>query len=192
MPVSTMRLLRVDISKHSIAKRVFANRGCLRHPALRTMPFTLSIPQGQPPMSAASASEIARFNSKWARVGDCHIWQGTQDRDGYGYLTFRRASRRAHRVALFIAGREIPHGHVVSHTCRNRACVNPQHLSVLSVRENALRDGMLGYVNTKKTHCRNGHPYDRVYSGQRYCSTCEAEKSKRLRAKWKAEGIIRI
>lgn len=144
------------------------------------------------PMPAATEAEIKRFNSKWLRVGDCHIWQGAKDRDGYGYLTFRRASRRAHRVALFIADREIPPGHVVNHTCRNKDCVNPQHLGTTSVSENALRDGALGYINLKKTHCKNGHPYDRIYSGQRYCSICEAQKSKRLREKWKAEGIIKI
>jgi hypothetical protein len=144
-------------------------------------------------MPSATNSEIERFNSKWVKVGDCHVWQGPKDRDGYGYITFRRASRRAHRVALFIAGREIPIGHVVNHTCRNRACVNPQHLNTMTTRDNALRDSStLGYVNSQKTHCKNGHPYDRVYGGTRYCSICDAEKSKRLRAKWKIEGIMRI
>jgi hypothetical protein len=142
---------------------------------------------------APSQEEIHRFNSKWIPVGDCHIWQGNKDRDGYGYLTFRRASRRAHRVALFLADRTIPETHVVNHTCRNRDCVNPQHLNTIPASENALRDSKsIGYINSQKTHCKNGHEYDRKYGTQRYCSVCESEKTKRLRAKWKSEGIFKI
>jgi hypothetical protein len=144
-------------------------------------------------VSEATAQEIERFNAKWIRVGDCMVWQGNKDRDGYGVFAFRRASRKAHRVAMFLAGREIPDGFVVNHTCRNRACVNTQHLNAISASENSKRDSTsVGYINSQKTHCKSGHPYDRFYGGQRYCSQCEAEKGKRLRAKWKADGIFKI
>lgn len=144
-------------------------------------------------MNDATPAEIERFYSKCSQVGDCLVWTGHKDRDGYGVITFRRASRKAHRVAMWLANRPIPEGFVVNHTCRNRACVNAQHLNAVSASENAKRDSAsLGYVNSQKTHCKHGHPYDRMYGSQRYCSICEKTKSKRLRDKWKAEGIMRI
>lgn len=137
--------------------------------------------------------EAARFWSKTVRQGDCLLWTGYKDRDGYGTFGLRRASRKAHRVALWLSQRPIPEGCVVNHTCGHRACVNPQHLTTLSASENSMRDSRsVGYVNSQKTHCKQGHAFDRHYGGQRYCSTCESAKSKRLRAKWKAEGIEKI
>jgi hypothetical protein len=145
-------------------------------------------------------AELARFQSKYRPVGDCLLWTGHKDKDGYGVFLFRRAMRKAHRMALWLANRPIPPGFVVNHTCRRRACVNPQHLTTISASENSKRDSNSpAYVNSQKTHCKLGHPFDRYYpkrakpgTGERYCSICESAKGKRLRAKWKAEGILKI
>jgi hypothetical protein len=144
-------------------------------------------------MNDATPQEVARFKSKTKPAGDCILWTGQLDRYGYGVLNFRRATRKAHRLALWFANRPIPEGHVVNHTCRNRHCVNPQHLNTLTASENSKRDSTsVGYINSQKTHCKEGHPFDRFYGGQRYCSICDRAKGKRLRAKWRAEGIMRI
>jgi len=132
-----------------------------------------------------------RFRKNLKAEGDCLIWQGRTDKDGYGTFYFYRKNRRAHRVAYYAAFGDIPKGMVINHTCRNRACQNPQHLQIVTVRENCLKDSKsVGYINSQKTHCKRGHRFDRVYGGQRYCSICEAAKTKRLRAKWAKEPDV--
>lgn len=139
-------------------------------------------------------AELARFKSKIVEAkSGCWLWQGPLDRDGYGSFFFRRQPRRAHRVGYFLQNGPIAQGMVVNHTCRNRHCVNPQHLQLVTVSENVMKDSTsIPYLNSQKTHCKNGHPFDRKYGKQRYCSICQAAKAKRLRAKWKAEEPEKI
>jgi hypothetical protein len=138
--------------------------------------------------------EQARFMGKVAETPTgCWLWQGPLDRDGYGSFFFRRRNRRAHRVGYFLQHGPISAGLLINHTCRNRHCVNPQHLEAVDARTSALKDtSSPAYVNSQKTHCPRGHHYDRQYGKQRYCSVCQNEKAKRLRAKWKAEETEKI
>lgn len=138
-------------------------------------------------------AEQQRFDEKWTKVGDCHLWQGPLDKDGYGTFYFRRKNRRAHRVAWYLLHGEVGSEMVINHTCRNRNCVNPQHLQRITATENALKDSSsICYVNSQKTHCPRGHEYDGVYKNQRICKTCEREKHKRLRAKWAADDSLQV
>lgn len=141
--------------------------------------------------------------SKFAeQPNDCWEWQGPLDKDGYGTFYLRRLNRRAHRVAWYWYHGEIPDGHVVNHTCQNRSCVNPQHLNLASVTENVfLNSRSIPSVNRQKTHCRKGHPFDGEYkrvkpdgsiSISRYCRTCEREKKRTLRRRWRAEDTLKV
>jgi hypothetical protein len=148
-------------------------------------------------MSNLSATERLRFDSKWEQRGQCHVWTGPLDKDGYGTFYLRRRGRRAHRVAWFDANGPIPEGMVTNHSCRNRACVNVQHLRLLTAVENSMQDSTsIPYLNSRKTACPRGHAYDKrvTYAGktQRVCSTCERDKKRRLRAKWRAEDTLNI
>lgn len=83
---------------------------------------------------------------------------------------------KAHRVAFELIRGCIPNGLVLDHLCRNRGCVNPDHLEPVTFRENIMRG--VGYTaqQARKTHCRHGHEFTventYVWRGGRICRTC--------------------
>ena len=79
---------------------------------------------------------IDRFNSK-VSTGDCHEWTAALDGGGYGMFQMcRGVTIRAHVLAYILHYKEDPTGQVVRHSCDNRKCCNPEHLSVGTYRDN--------------------------------------------------------
>ena len=71
-------------------------------------------------------------------MSDCIRGEGADN--GKGYLIRRDPERRrneyCHRTAYRKAYGDIPRGAVVRHSCDNRWCVNPNHLSIGSYKDN--------------------------------------------------------
>lgn len=148
----------------------------------------------------------------WAKVNvvlertACWLWAGALTSAGYGNF-YEEPGRwsLAHRVMYEAIVGPIAGNMTIDHLCRNRACVRPKHLQVVSFQENCQRRSdslyrereqpidpdILTAHNRDKTHCPAGHDYtatntyrDRV--GRRYCKRCQADRQAARRARERA------
>jgi hypothetical protein len=132
-------------------------------------------------------AEEARFWSKVEPTGFCWNWTKHVDEDGYGYFRKGGKAVRVHRWSYENLVGPIPDGLVLDHLCRNRRCVNPDHLEPVTRRENTLRGYTLAAAQVKRTHCPNNHEYTPANTikngdGKRRCRTCKNIQRRAWRA----------
>ena len=133
----------------------------------------------------------------WSRVeitGFCWNWVGTLSPAGYGRITEAdRTEHLAHRWAYeTLTQQAIPKGMHIDHLCRNRACVNPDHMEVVPGAVNVMRGFGPPAKNARKTHCQYGHELPQ--QGEFYDRTCRecrrktwreyAQKKRDAAARW--------
>ena len=87
----------------------------------------------------------------------CWLWRHPLSQDGYGQIFWQGQMRGAHRVVWMLL-RGNPIGEL-DHTCRVRNCVNPDHLEIVSHRENTLRGNTIPAAFAKRDKCKHGHPF---------------------------------
>ena len=102
-----------------------------------------------------------RFWSKVNKTSECWLWTGCCVKNGYGYFRVEGKMMYAHRVSWLLADNTIPDGLIVRHKCRNKNCVNPEHLE----------------TGTQKQNCD-----DRRRDGTVYCKLTE-EQVRQIRAR---------
>ena len=131
-------------------------------------------------------SDLKRFLAKVdIPDGDgCWLWEGGQDRKGYGRFWLDGETRGAHRAGYILLVGPIPDGLQLDHLCREPSCVNPSHLEPVSPAENLRRaPDQISTVNAAKTHCKMGHEFtaENIYSarGRRECRSCRTEAVRR-------------
>lgn len=103
--------------------------------------------------------ELEKFLERVKKgTNGCWNWLGFINSGGYGKFFLGKKNYQAHRYSYARYIGNIPKGMVIDHLCRKRSCVNPEHLEVVTLKENALRGIGPSAINSRKTKCIQGHP----------------------------------
>ena len=129
---------------------------------------------------------LKRFFNKIEQTNNCWNWIGGKQTNGYGMFWTGKELVLSHRFSYELFKDKIPKGYTIDHLCRNRVCVNPEHLEVVTQKINVLRGNSFCSINSKKTHCPKGHELkgdnlDKTHlkRGKRSCKICAQIREKR-------------
>ena len=88
----------------------------------------------------------------------CILWQRTQLQKGYGLVNSKVIAKKCgtknnvqtHRMMWVYANGELPpEGMHVHHLCYNKSCCNPEHLELLTQRENSNDAGIVHHMRVR-------------------------------------------
>lgn len=131
------------------------------------------------------------LSRSYLTAAGCWEWTGTRDKDGYAKLSHHDRDWRAHRFAWSALIAPVPSGLVVDHLCRNRSCVNVEHLEPVTVRENTMRGWAVTSYNSRKLTCPRGHTDLKIVTttGERWCPRCTFDEKRARRDRNAAAGL---
>ncbi len=136
---------------------------------------------------------IERFMAKVEILPNgCWRWMASCNTKGYGAFTVDGKQHPAHRWSVeHFRHTTIPKGLQCDHRCRNRWCVNPNHIELVTPLVNTQRG-----INPKRirSHCVNGHPltednliwyldknWNRRYKQCRACRNANQNKHRKIK-----------
>ena len=137
-----------------------------------------------------------RFNQKYVVNEETGCWEwiaSLKPGTAYGCMQVAKRTVYAHRLSHELHIGPIPSGMQIDHLCRNRSCVNPDHLEAVEPHVNVRRGMSPGAKALRRDTCIVGHSYSQwgvLRHQRRYCRLCESCKSRERR--WRAQRGIPV
>lgn len=119
----------------------------------------------------------------------CWICDGAKSHGRYQSVSVNNKSVLAHRLSYSLLIGKIPEGYHIDHLCREKWCVNPDHLEAVPQRVNWERGKSTSVINARREVCRWGHPlegdnlYVRPDGRGRQCRKCASHHDKTHRSR---------
>lgn len=133
------------------------------------------------------------------KSGKCIPWGGSTLPNRYGRVYISPGKYKlAHRMAYEGCYGKIPEDMVLDHICRNPSCINPNHLRVVTNKENVLCGVGITAMNARKANCgKCGNPFDEVRKTMRkgkprYFRSCRSCRLATALSWWKRIGKKRV
>lgn len=137
-------------------------------------------------MTGTHATPAERLARKLVVDGECLVWTGCCNDNGYGSMKVDGRTALTHRLAWTLEHGPVPEGQRVLHTCDNPPCCNPDHLFAGSQADNIADMKAKGrdvHRNAVKVACDAGHPFTPTntywWNGERHCRRCRREADRR-------------
>jgi len=99
-----------------------------------------------PHITYSTTAKEGKYSQKFCNLfcvmeNGCWEWHGSIHAQGHGQFhpSGKERMYHAHRYSYELFKDEIPKGKLLDHLCRNRKCVNPDHLEVVTHEENLER-----------------------------------------------------
>lgn len=138
----------------------------------------------EPPIGSMNRGRRPKTFEDLYVISEAGCWEWRGGLTSHGYARFK--GDYGHRYAVeIVAGRPIPEGMHVDHLCRNRACVNPARLEVVTPRVNMLRGVAPTAIAVQNNRCHRGHllTEDNVYRRPKRPNKRECRACMQLRAR---------
>lgn len=148
------------------------------------------------PLEVGDKSILRKILERGKLTNSGCIEFSSDDGMGYSRIFHRGDYYKGHRFVWEGLYGPVPDGLCLDHLCRNKKCVNPEHLEPVTMRENALRGIGITAINSKKVSCHRGHPLsgDNLIiksDGARNCRQCKniLQNGRRALSRSKALGF---
>jgi len=103
-------------------------------------------------MNNKSTHPIIRLlkKTRLCEYSDCWLWEGARNWDNYGMIKVRtKKITSTHIISFNFFKGNIPKGKQINHICMVRNCVNPEHLELVTAKQNQQSSFGKRYIECK-------------------------------------------